>query len=112
MIWPDFLTHDPGDEIRLTGHRINLYHVIDRCQAGYSPERLADEYPTLPPALIQKVIAFYLANQAGVDAYVAAYRAELERQEAAQVPSPALVESRRRVAARSRAETTLRPETP
>ena len=73
MTLPDFL-QDTSGEIRLTGHRIGLFHVVHYYNEGYSPEMLLGEYPTLPLALIHKVIAFYLENRAEVDAYVAAYR--------------------------------------
>jgi uncharacterized protein (DUF433 family) len=104
MNLPEFLVDHPDGEIRLTGHRIGLYHVVDRYQDGYSPEMLAELYPTLPLALIHKVIAFYLENQAEVDAYVAAYRAELERQEAAYVAGPAHLRIRQLIEAKYRQE--------
>lgn len=112
MDLPEFLVDHPDGEIRLTGHRIGLYHVIGRYQEGYSPEMLHEEYPTLPLALIHKVIAFYLENQAEVDGYVSAYRAELERQEAAHQPSAAVARIRQRLAAEPRAEETGRQEPP
>ena len=93
---PEFLVDHADGTIRLAGHRIGLYHVIDRYQEGYSPEMLHEEFPTLPLALIHKVLAFYLENQAAVDAYVSAYRAELERQEAAHQPGPAAARIRQR----------------
>jgi uncharacterized protein (DUF433 family) len=107
MNLPDFLVEHPDGEIRLAGHRIGLYHVIDLNQEGHSPEMLHEEYPTLPLALIHKVIAFYLENRHEVDAYVAAYRAELERQEAGQPPSPALLRLRRRSQANDPKQTTV-----
>ena len=79
MNLPEFLTRDQSGYISFTGHRIGLHHVLGLYKEGYSPEMLREEYPTLPLALIHKVIAFYLENQAEADAYVAAYRAELER---------------------------------
>jgi hypothetical protein len=45
-------------------------------------ERLHEEYPTLAPELIQKILDFYHANQPEVDAYVAWERAEMDRQAA------------------------------
>src|SRR5689334_12495042 len=82
MTLPDFLTGDLGGEIRLAGHRIGLFHLVHYYNEGYSPEMLVCRYPTLPLALIHKVIAFYLENRAAVDAYVAACRDELSRQRA------------------------------
>jgi uncharacterized protein (DUF433 family) len=103
MTLPSFLTQDADGEIRLTGHRIGLYSVVRRYQEGYSAEMLLCEYPSLPLALIHKVIAFYLENQAEVDAYVAEYRAAIERQAAAPCPGPDMAELRRRLEERRRA---------
>jgi uncharacterized protein (DUF433 family) len=79
MNLPDFLTEVPFGEIRLTGHRIGLFHIIHDYNAGYSPERLHEEFPTLPLELINKVLAFYRENKAEVDAYVARCLEEMER---------------------------------
>ncbi len=80
MKLPDFLTEAPFGEIRLTGHRIGLYHLIHDHQQGYSPERLLEEFPTLSLESINKVLAFYRANQEEVDACVARCRQESERE--------------------------------
>jgi uncharacterized protein (DUF433 family) len=104
MILPDFLTQDTTGDIRFTSHRIGLFHVVHRYQEGYSPEMLAEEFPTLPLALIHRALAFYLENQVEVDAYVAAYRIDLDRQEASHVPSPAALEVRRRLQAKQGGE--------
>jgi uncharacterized protein (DUF433 family) len=82
MTLPDFLRQDTYGEIFLTGHRIGLYHVVHYYNQGYSPEMLVCQFPTLPLALVHKVIAFYLENKDEVDAYVAGVRAELDRQRA------------------------------
>jgi uncharacterized protein (DUF433 family) len=82
MNLPDFLTERPFGDIVLTGHRIGLYHVVAASQQGMNAEQIHDEYPSLEPDLIQKVLDFYRANQPEVDAYVAATWAELERQAA------------------------------
>jgi uncharacterized protein (DUF433 family) len=101
MDLPDFLTQWPSGEIVLTGHQIGLYSVIDLFQQGFSPDQIHGEFPTLDPDLIRRVIAFRAAHQAEVDAYVAEYRAELDRQEAASPPSPAVLRIRRRMAERA-----------
>ena len=46
-----------GGEIRLVGHRVGLFHLVRRYREGYSPEMLVCQYPTLPLALVHKVIA-------------------------------------------------------
>ena len=80
MSLPDFLSRNHAGDIRLTGHRIGLFHLVHYYNEGYSPEMLVCQYPTLPLALIHKVIGFYLENRGEVDAYVAACDDELSRQ--------------------------------
>jgi uncharacterized protein (DUF433 family) len=102
---PDFLTRNQYGEIRLTGHRIGLLHLVDRYNEGYGPEGILCEYPTLSLGLIYKTIAFYLDHQAEVDAYVATIRAEIERQAAIPSPGPTMVELRKRLEAMRRTAT-------
>jgi uncharacterized protein (DUF433 family) len=99
MNLPDFLTRHQYGEIRLTGHRIGLFHVVEDYKEGQSPEQIAERYPSLSLALIHKVIAFYLENRTELDDYVAARRQEIEKQETAPQPGPDLAELRRRMEA-------------
>ncbi len=69
----------PLGEIRLSGHRIGLYHVIEDCKRGLSPQGLQEKLPTLSLELIQKVLEYYQANQGAIDAYMARCRKESER---------------------------------
>ena len=100
MNLPDFLTQHRYGEIRLTGHRIGLFHIVECYNEGQTPEKIAEQFPTLPLALIYKVFAFYLENRAEVDAYVTACREEIERQAAAPQPGPDLAELRQRLEAK------------
>jgi uncharacterized protein (DUF433 family) len=104
MNLPEFLVDHPDGEIRLTGHRIGLYHVVYFYNEGFSPEMLVGQFPTLPLALVHKVIAFYLENQAEVDAYVARHEAECERLRANAPASSGLVQLRQRLEAMRKAE--------
>jgi uncharacterized protein (DUF433 family) len=79
MNLPEFLTEVPGNDIRLTGHRISLYHLVEDFNAGYSAEKLSEEFPTLCLSLIQKVLAFYQENRAEVDEWGAKCKAEIEQ---------------------------------
>lgn len=88
MHLPDFLMQGDCGEIRLTGHRIDLMHVVDYHNAGHSPEQIHQEYPTLPLKLINEALDFYRANRAEVDAYVARCHEEIARQYANYRPSP------------------------
>jgi uncharacterized protein (DUF433 family) len=105
MDLPEFLIDHPDGEIRLTGHRIGLDHVVFYYNEGYSPEMLVCQLPTLPLALVHEVIAFYLENQAEVDAYVAKHEAGCERLRANAPASRGLVQLRRRLQERKKAET-------
>ena len=82
MNLPDFLTETEPGEVLFTGHRIGLYHLLVYHNAGYSPERLHAQFPTLSPDLIGKALSFYEANRAGVDASLARCQAEIDRQRA------------------------------
>jgi uncharacterized protein (DUF433 family) len=92
MILPDFLTRHQKGEIRLTGTRIDLFHFVYYYNEGYSAEMILGLFPTLNLAAIHKVIAFYLENQAEVDAYVAHCEAEIERHRASTTPAPTIEE--------------------
>jgi uncharacterized protein (DUF433 family) len=96
MNLPDFLTQDADGEIHLVGHRIGLYSVVRVFNEGLSPEEIHDEFPTLAPEPIRDVIALYLDHRAEVDAYMAAYRAEIDCQASAP-PSPVLLRLRQRL---------------
>lgn len=83
---PEFLVSTADGDIVLRGHRIGLYHVVQRYNDGYSPEMLVCQYPTLPLSLVHRVIAFYLDHRADVDAYVADYDRDLQQQAASSKP--------------------------
>jgi uncharacterized protein (DUF433 family) len=101
MHLPEFLTEWPDGEIVLTGHRITLYHVLSRFREGFSPERLAEEFPTLSSQTIEQVLAFYGQNQEEIDPYLVRYRADLEEQARQGQPFD-LEELKRRLRARGR----------
>lgn len=101
---PQFLTKTPDGEILLKGHRVGLFHVLHYYNEGYSPEMLVGQFPTLPLALIHKVIAFYLENRDDADAYVAGCRNELDRQRQASRRQLDYQTLRERLASREKAE--------
>lgn len=75
----DYLDFQSEDVIRLQGHRIGLEHIVERYNEGYSPEQIALEYPGISLEQIHGVLAYYLHNQAQVDAYIERIDAEAER---------------------------------
>jgi len=86
MDLPNFLTRYSDGEIRLTGHRIGLYHLVSYYHQGESAEMLACRFPTLSLPLVHKVLAFYLENREEIDLFVTEYAAELERERASATP--------------------------
>src|SRR5438105_13944052 len=104
MTLPDFLKRETTGEIRITGRRIGLFHVVHYYNEGYSAEMLAGQFPDLPLALIHKVIGFYLENKDEVDAYVASCGGELARQRAADPKRLPLASLRQRLEQTQQAE--------
>lgn len=70
MKLPDFLTMDNGGFIHVSGHRVGLNHLIRAYDEGMSAEEIAMEFPSIPLAIIHKVIAFRLENDADVRKYL------------------------------------------
>jgi hypothetical protein len=56
---------------------------------------LHDEYPTLPLALINRVLAFFVENQAEVDAYVAEAESRIKQHRADYQPGPGILRMRK-----------------
>lgn len=105
MTLPDYLETDDGGFIHMTGHRIGLHNLVRMYADGSSSEMIAAHYPSLPLALIHRVIAFYLDNQTEVDNYVAAHDQEIEQQTAAGQKTPTITELRQRLQRMSTAST-------
>lgn len=82
MTLPDFLSPDEFGGIRLTGHRVALYHLLTYYQEGYSAEMLLEQFPSLSMGLIHKTLAFYWDNKPEVDAYLAQCQTRLDEQRA------------------------------
>ncbi len=102
MNLPEFLSRGQRGEIRLTGHRIDLYHILSLYQAGRTAEMIQAEYPTLSPGLVGEVVSYYLDNMPDVDAYLAAVDARIERQRSDARPGPGILRLRELNDARSR----------
>ncbi len=83
----DFLSED---DIRIKGHRIGIDNVLDYYLAGYMPEEIAANLPTLSLEQIYATITYYLHNRARIDAYLSrlARWREQRYQESVAHPSP------------------------
>lgn len=94
------LRADEDGRLLVGDTRATLDSLIGFYRLGESPENLHDGFPTVPLAHIYAVIAYYLANQTEVDAYLVGREAEAERirQEwEARHPAPSRVELENRV---------------
>jgi uncharacterized protein (DUF433 family) len=95
MELPSFLSRGTTGEIRVTGHRIDLYLLVEKYNEGYTAEMLHREYPTVPLTLIQEVIDFYLNSRAEVDEYVAALVSKIEKLRTDHQPGPGMLRIRK-----------------
>ncbi len=64
------LAADVNGVIRIGGTRVTLLSVMNAFREGATPEEIAQEYPALTLADVYATIAYYLQNQAEVDAYL------------------------------------------
>jgi uncharacterized protein (DUF433 family) len=75
----DYLVFEGPDRIRLKGHRIHIRHVVNLYWHGYSPEQIALEYTGVSLEQIHFVIAYYLHDQADIDAMIVRIHADDDR---------------------------------
>ena len=61
---------EDGQVIRVNGTRIALDNIITRYRQGYTPQMIAESYPSVPLADIFLLISYYLRNKASVHAYL------------------------------------------
>ena len=60
------------------GTRISLDSIVYAFQKGLSPESIVQSFPLLTLEQVYGAIAFYLANRAEIDAYLAAEEAAFD----------------------------------
>ncbi|NJM72208.1 MAG: DUF433 domain-containing protein [Scytonema sp. RU_4_4] len=58
--------------------RVSLDSIVYAFQSGLSPESIVQSFPLLTLEQVYGVIAFYLANRADIDAYLAAEEAAFD----------------------------------
>jgi hypothetical protein len=61
MVLPPFLERTVGT-IRVSGHRVSLYHVLDAIFDRVSIDRMREMFPTIPPRKLWEVVAFCNSN--------------------------------------------------
>ncbi len=64
------LVMDASGAIRISKTRVTLETVITAYQAGYTPEEIVMQFPSLVLADIYSVISYYLHNQVEVESYL------------------------------------------
>jgi uncharacterized protein (DUF433 family) len=70
---------DEHGSIRVSRTRVTLDSIINFYLQGESPEQLHDAFPTVPLTDVYAVIAYYLAHQQEVDAYLKRREEEANR---------------------------------
>lgn len=68
----------------LSRSRVSLASVVMAWREGLSPESIRDDFPTLRLEQVYGAIAYYLANQAEIDAYMSALDTDFERRRTGQ----------------------------
>lgn len=70
---------DEHGSIRVSGTRVTLDSIINFYLQGETPEQLHEAFPTVPLTDVYAVIAYYLAHQQEVDAYLKRREEEANR---------------------------------
>lgn len=65
----DYITQVDG-AYRVSGTRVSLDSVVYAFLNGQSPESIVDSFPVLTLEQVYGAIAYYLANQTEIDAYL------------------------------------------
>lgn len=101
------LKMDEQGTIHVSDTRVALDTLIDFYRQGETPEALHEGFPSIPLADIYAVIAYYLAHQSELDAYLSR-RAEtadqMRRQWESQNPPPTKAELLARIGKKRRDE--------
>lgn len=82
-----------GIAYRIAGTRVSLDSVVYEYQKGSSPESIQDSFPVLTLEQVYGAIAYYLANKAKIDEYLADDEEEFEKlRQASRAANPELYE--------------------
>lgn len=81
-----------NDAYWIAGNRISLDSVVYAFKNGLSPESIVQSFPLLTLEQVYGAIAFYLANRADIDAYLADEEAFDSMPQPLQATDPALYE--------------------
>ncbi|MFB2898333.1 DUF433 domain-containing protein [Aerosakkonemataceae cyanobacterium BLCC-F50] len=76
-----------GNRPRIAGTRISVEQITVLSQQGLTPKEIVQEYGFINLAQVHAALAYYHANTAEIEAYLAAEKAEYERLEAEYIAS-------------------------
>lgn len=79
------------DDVRVTGTRVGIEHVLWAYRSGMLAEEVAAQFPTVPLDAVHGLIAYYLRHRRSVDVYLAQWRRTARQNRARQAaarPSP------------------------
>jgi uncharacterized protein (DUF433 family) len=68
-----------GEGYYVVGNRVSLDSIVYRFLEGYSPESIVESFSSLTLQEFYGALAFYLANRAAIDAYLATGALEGQR---------------------------------
>ena len=95
-----------GGGIRVAGHRVSLFHVLDALLDGTSIDRMREMFPTIPPWKLEEVVSFCMQHLDLMRRYHAEQRETFAAWAGGRVgEAPPLAELRRRLAERNGPET-------
>ena len=66
--------------LRIAGTRVGLSSIVAGFQEGESPDKIAQEFPTVTVAQVYGAIAYYLENKKLIDDYFREVEREFERE--------------------------------
>jgi uncharacterized protein (DUF433 family) len=64
------LVQNEAGDMYIEGSRVFLEHVVEKFNAGKTPDEIQQDYPSLTLADIYAVVAYYLRHRQDVDDYV------------------------------------------
>jgi uncharacterized protein (DUF433 family) len=73
-----------GEDYMVGNSRVSLASVVYAWKEGLSPESIREDFPSLTLEQVYRAITYYLANQAEIDSYLSALKADFERHRAEQ----------------------------
>lgn len=73
-----------GKDYMLSNSRVSVASIVTSWKEGLSPESIRDDFPTLRLEQVYGAIAYYLANECEVDAYLSDLAVDFDRRRAEQ----------------------------